>query len=168
MKGSRSKQTEEITGNVIPVLFDLKVVENKERALQLRQSIVTETGEVKDPLVLKKAAMECTPTPVSFSSLTPTKFLISFSSEEEVNTALEDNGDLWGIFDDVRRWTDGESFNERLVWIEYFNIFPKFWSLENIRRIGEQWGPVVRVDKNTENGCCLTHAKLLVRTKAQN
>ena len=41
-------------------------------------------------------------------------------------------------FNDLRRWSEGEYFSERWVLIECFGIAPRCWSLENIKKIGEQ------------------------------
>ena len=37
-----------------------------------------------------------------------------------------------------------------------------------MRRIGEKWGPVLSIDNSVDGLCSLTHARILVRTKAQN
>ena len=101
-------------------------------------------------------------------SLSPTKILIVFLCKENVNSAMSTNSPLWKLFDDVRPWSEGEQFDDRLVWIDCFGIHPVCWSLDNIRRIGEVWGPVLHIVNRV--GCLdsLTFARMLVRTKAQN
>ena len=40
--------------------------------------------------------------------------------------------------------------------------------MENVRKIGEKWGPVLCIDNKVGSLCSLTYAHLLVRSKAQN
>lgn len=100
--------------------------------------------------------------------LSPCQLLLFFKSESDVDVALSEESDLWCIFDDLHRWSEGEIFSDRLVWLECFELHPKCWSLENARTIGEKWGPVVYVDQNHNGIQCLSHIRMLVRTKAQN
>lgn len=57
-------------------------------------------------------------------------------------------------------------YNDRLVWLECFEIHPKCWSLDNIKMIGEKWGSVLHVDHDVNGISCLTFARILVQTKA--
>lgn len=82
--------------------------------------------------------------------LLPSKFILLFESESNVVNALDESCELWNIFGDLRRWSEGENFSERCIWIDCFGIPPKCWSLDNIRKIGEKWGSVVCLDRNTE------------------
>lgn len=59
-------------------------------------------------------------------------------------------------------------FDDRLVWIDCFGIHPLCWSKENVKKIGEKWGPVLSIDNRIGNLDSLTFARILVRTKAQN
>ena len=59
-------------------------------------------------------------------------------------------------------------FDDRLVWLEFYGIHPKCWTMENVRKIGEKWGTVICIDNRVESLCSLTYARVLVRTKAQN
>ena len=43
---------------------------------------------------------------------------------------------LWNVFDDIRLWSEGEMFDDRLVWIECYGIHSKCWTKENVRKIG--------------------------------
>ena len=40
--------------------------------------------------------------------------------------------------------------------------------MENVRRIGEKWGPVLYIEQCVDGLCSLTYARIMVRTKAQN
>ena len=100
-------------------------------------------------------------------SLSPTKILLVFDCANEVEYAMREESDQWNIFDDIRIWSEGEMFDDRLVWLECYGIHPKCWSKKNIMCIGEKWGPVLHIDNSVENICSLTYARILVRTKAQ-
>ena len=81
---------------------------------------------------------------------------------------MSEDSSLWNLFDNVRLWSKGEMFDDRLVWIECYGIHPKCWSEENVRKIGEKWGHVLNIENRVENLRSLTYACMLVRTKAQN
>ena len=72
------------------------------------------------------------------------------------------------MFDDIRLWSEGDRFDDRIVWIECYGIHPICWSEENVRRIGEKWGLVLSIDNRVDGLCSLTYARMLVRTKVQN
>ncbi|CAO2837837.1 unnamed protein product [Amaranthus hypochondriacus] len=93
--------------------------------------------------------------------------LIFFSSKMEVNDAMEEDSTLWDFFGDVRIWTEDETFANRVVWLDCFGVLPQCWTVENVKKIGEKWGPILEVVQNKGIGS-LTHARLRVRTKAQN
>ena len=44
----------------------------------------------------------------------------------------EDCG-LSNMFDDVREWLEGETYDDRLVWIECFGINPKGWTTKTLQ-----------------------------------
>ena len=101
-------------------------------------------------------------------SLSPKKVLIVFECENDAENAVNEDSDLWNVFDDTRRWSEGELYDDRLVWLDCYGIHPKCWSMENVRNIGEKWGLILYIDNRVESVCSLTYARMLVRTKAQN
>ena len=40
--------------------------------------------------------------------------------------------------------------------------------MDNVRKIGGKWGPVLSIDNRVDDVCSLTYARMLVRTKVQN
>ena len=101
-------------------------------------------------------------------SLSPTKMLIVFDSTNDAIAAVNEDSPLWNVFDDVRMWSEGESFDDRLVWVECVGIHPLCWSKENLRLIGEKWGPVLHIENKVQGVHSITSARMLLRTKAQN
>ena len=94
--------------------------------------------------------------------------MIVFDNESDANSAVNMDSPLWNVFDDVRIWSEGESFDDRLVWIECIGIHPLCWSRENLKLIGEKWGHVVHIENKVQGVDSITSARILLRTKAQN
>ena len=93
------------------------------------------------------------------------KSLITFHNKQGMLQALEgEDNILGGIFDEVRPWTSEEVCQTRRVWIECFGIPLHAWSLENLKKIGEQWGTVVGFDNETEQQLTFSSAKILLDT----
>ena len=134
----------------------------------LNQAIIAENSGVID---LDQAHLSISTSSASVKgmfSLSPTKFLLVFNCKEDTVNVVSMDSQLWNVFDDVRMWYEGEMFDNRLVRIECFGIHPKCWSKENVKSIGEKWGPALCVNNRVGNVCSLTYARMLVRTKAQN
>ena len=74
-----------------------------------------------------------------------------FECKNDALNAVSEDSSLWNVFDDVRLWSEDEMFDNRLVWIECYGIHPKCWTIENVRKIGEKWGPVLSIDNRVEN-----------------
>ena len=100
--------------------------------------------------------------------LCPTKLLIVFATTSDAKNAVTVDSPLWNVFDDVRLWSEGESFDDRLVWIDCVGIHPLCWNKENLRIIGEKWGPVIQINSKVKGLENITSARILFRTKAQN
>ncbi|CAO2841488.1 unnamed protein product [Amaranthus hypochondriacus] len=162
------KQSSNVDGNIIPVLFTINLPQNQEIVDKLKCAVIAEKAvPLCFPQVVKDIDSFNIPL-IGMNSLSPCKIILFFDNENAMNDALGDGSQLWHIFDDVRQWSEGESFNDRLVWIECFGLDPKCWSLDNIKTIGEKWGPVLYIDQTHDNPMSLTHARMLIRTKAQN
>ena len=156
------------TNNIIPIKFTLTATENLDIVSHLKYSIIAENTDVLNLAQTTAEVHTCSKTVKGMFYLSPTKLLIVFDCPLDVENALSVDSEMWHIFDDLRLWSDGEFVDDRLVWMECFGIHPKCWSVENIRKIGEKWGPVIHIDNKIENLRSITNARMLVRTKAQN
>ena len=58
-------------------------------------------------------------------SLSPTKILLVFDCKNEAMYVVSVDSPLWDVFDDVRMWSEGDMFDDRLVWLEFYGIHPK-------------------------------------------
>ncbi|CAO2816026.1 unnamed protein product [Amaranthus hypochondriacus] len=137
-------------------------------AEKLAHAVVVEYEKVIDPKHAVSLVNGTNVPYVCMSSISPTKLILFFESELEVLNVIEEGSPLWKIFENVRRWSEDECYNDRLVWLECSGLHPKCWSFENIKMIGEKWGSVLHVDHEDNGVNNLTFARLLVRTKTQS
>ena len=154
--------------NSIPVEFTLSVEENEDAVKMLKFAVVAENTEVFNYSRKKSEVLNAYAPVKGIFLLSPTKFLLSFDCEMDAETAVSKDCVLWSLFDDIRRWSEGELYDDRLVWLECFGINLKCCSMKNLRTIGEKWGLVIRIVNSVDDLPSLTSARILVRTKAQN
>ena len=91
------------------------------------------------------------------------KTLITFETKEDVEDALGSDF-LLNYFEGIRRCSEDEFCQTRRVWIECFGLPPHAWSASNLRKIGEQWGTVVCIDKKAVERMDFCSAKILIDT----
>lgn len=125
-------------GSVIPFVFDVKVMENREMGMDLMQAIVVENERVLDNAHSASILTASNVPYKSMFSISPTKLLLFFSSVDDTMNAVNEGSEFWGLFDDVRLWTEGETVNERIVWLECCGLHPKYRITENITIIGKK------------------------------
>ena len=159
---------EDCSSKIIPICFTLHAIENEVNVKMLGRAVIAENSKVIHLKNTEAKLSELLTSKKGIFSLSPTKILIVFDSVDDAVNAVSENSVLYSVFDDVRLWEEGESFDDRLIWIECFGIHPRCWSMENVRKIGEKWGPVLSIENKVDDICSLTYAKILVRTKAQN
>ena len=152
----------------IPIAVCINIAENMQMAAMLNLAVIAENTDAFDIENIKAELHACDTKETGIFFLSPTKLLIVFDSKNEANNAVSMDSPLWNVFDDIRIWSEGESFDDRLVWIECIGIHSLCWSNENLRLIGENWGLVIHIDANLQGVDKITSARLLVRTKAQN
>ncbi|CAO2834577.1 unnamed protein product [Amaranthus hypochondriacus] len=101
------------------------------------------------------------------SSLSPFKIVLLFDNEESLWSAIEESSPIRALCSDVRRWSENETYTDRLTWVECVGIHPKCWGFENFMKIGERWGKTLRVDHIINGINSLTTARMLIRTNIQ-
>ena len=152
--------------NIIPICFSLNVPTNGKTVSFLECAFIAENTEPLNLSCIKPKINAVDASVVGMYSLYPTKILIVFPCKETAKNAVSVGSPLWKLFDDVRIWSEGELFDDRLVWIECVGIQPVCWSMDNVKRIGEKWGPVLHIDNRVGSLDSLTVARMLIRTKA--
>ena len=167
-KMSKMEMEAEKKNKIIPVSFALNVEENMDNAELLKKSVIAENAEVLELSQIHDKIKACHVEVSKILSLSPTKLLIVFENEIDVECAVNVESPLWNIFDDVRIWSEGEYFDDRLVWIECVGIHPLLWSEENVKLIGQKWGEVIHIENHLQGVDTITRARIQVRTKAQN
>ena len=164
---SEAKMKEENSG-IIPISHSVKVSENSDMAELLHKAIIAENTELLDLYQTQTSVSACDINQTGIFSLSLTKVLIVFNCEDDAQKAVNCDSPLWNIFDDIRMWSEGEFFDDRLVWIKCVGIHPLGWPMDNLKSIGELWGPVIHVDTKSQGMENITGARILIRTKAQN
>ena len=94
------------------------------------------------------------------------KTLVTFDSKESMDEALSTRRELLltNHFKDVRQWSENEWCQMRRTWIECYGIPAHAWNKESIQKIGEVWGKVVCLNKNTEDGRSISVTRTLIDT----
>ncbi|CAO2827367.1 unnamed protein product [Amaranthus hypochondriacus] len=153
---------EKVAPQVIPnITVNNDIVSRLANAIVVNVENIVDGNDVTDILVANDLPFVC------LSSLSPKEFIIFMENDVEVNRALERNSLFWDLFVGVRKWKNGMHFMDRLTWLECIGIPPNFWSVENVRKIGEKWGMVLQVDYKYHGLNSITAAKILVQTKQQ-
>lgn len=122
VSGSQKLSKPASNGDTILVLFTLNVKDNIDIVQKLKNGVIAESAE---PLNLLKivASISTLNLPIlGMNSLSPCNMVIFFGGADDVHKALEDGSVLWNFFDDIREWTEGDFFADRLVCIECFGI----------------------------------------------
>ena len=154
--------------NAIPVTHSINVREDTKIASSMKMAIIAENSEVLDIPIIRSQILACDIKVTTLCSLSPTKMLIVFECEMDAKNAVDNDSPLWNVFDDIRLWGEGEMFDDRLVWIECIGIHPLCCSKENLKLIGELWGPVLHIENKVQGIESITGARIRIRTKAQN
>ena len=154
--------------NIIPISFSLNVTTNMDMAEKLNQAVIAENSEALNNQHILPSIEASGLNVISKFSLSPTKLLLVFGSKKDAYNAVNMDSPLWDIFDDVRLWAEGETYDDRLVWIDCIGIHPLCWSMENLKLIGEKWGPVLHIDNKMQGVDSISRARVLLRTKTQN
>ena len=169
LMGNKQSASKEDDGTkTMPICFTIDAAENVKITNTMNQAIIAENSEIINITKATKDVAALSKHIKGMYYLSPTRILIVFECMDEVVNAVSKESALWSIFDDIRPRSEGEQFDDRLVWLECYGLHPKCWSKENVKRIGQKWGSVLCIDNDIDSICSLTTARMLVRTKAQN
>jgi hypothetical protein len=154
---------QKMTANQVPIkLFENHVIVNR-----LKHAIVIEDEKLPCGAKVSELINNSNLHVTCLSSLSPYKIVLFLEDELNVKEALSENSVLRTLVQNVRRWSDDECSNERLVWLECHGIHPKCWSYGNFSLIGSKWGRTVRFENVKHDFNSLTSVRILVRTKIQ-
>ena len=153
---------------VIPVFQSIKVNENDHNKNLLQKAIVAEKSDVLNLPIIQSEINECKVNVSDLFYLSPTKLLLVFECQLDAMNAVNIGSPLWNVFDNIELWSEGNLFDDRLVWINCIGVHPLCCTNETLKTIGELWGPVLRIEKDMQGIQSITGARILIRTKAQN
>ncbi|KAK9275447.1 hypothetical protein L1049_022713 [Liquidambar formosana] len=91
--------------------------------------------------------------------------LVEFQSEEVMSWYLEQKSWLAQWFSELSKWKPSLQLTDRLVWLNISGVPLHFWTVANFNRIGERFGCVISIDRNTSTKKVLDRGKILVSTK---
>ena len=138
---------------------------NVEFVQELQRSLVGETLKPLELAVVGEDLMNAFPNIESIREMGAYKMLITFCSMESRDEALNERDEiLKRHFDDIRVWSSEETCQTRRVWVEVFGVPLQAWTPENFKRIGEQWGTVVRCDNRIMQKSSFNSALILMDT----
>ena len=100
---------------VISISFTFNAAENREIASNLEHTIIVEKTEVINLAQTASEVYACSNFVKCMYSLSPTKVLIVFECQNDAANVVNVDSDMWNVFDDVRFWSEGEMFDDRLV-----------------------------------------------------
>ena len=135
-------------------ISQLKLLKNEEIVKMLDQAIIAENSDVINIAKAEKEVAACSKNVKSMYFLSPTRVLIVFDCKTEASNVVSVKSAVWDVFDDIRLWSKGDLFDDRLVWIECHGIHPKCWSTDNVRKIREKWGPILCIENRVESYLC--------------
>ncbi|KAL4314701.1 hypothetical protein AHAS_Ahas15G0111400 [Arachis hypogaea] len=131
----------------------------------LRRSLVGETLEPIDLVSLRKMVARSLPSVVQVRKMEACKALLTFDSDMHANETYTFNlNSLLHTFHRVWKWKESERCESRRVWLECLGVPLFAWSADTFKRIGSQWGAVVRCAKETELCSTLTTGHVLIDT----
>ena len=168
------KKIEQLEGKVeanhkiIPAIFNLNVEENSSIAKVLKVAAIAENTVPIDIKAILPRLQNYKTNIKGILFLSPTKLLLVFENENDAMNAVNTDCPLWNVFDDIRLWSEGEYFDDRLIWIECVGLHPLCWSKDNLKLIGEKWGQVMHIENKVQGVDSVTSARICLRTKAQN
>ncbi|MED6107801.1 hypothetical protein PIB30_017502 [Stylosanthes scabra] len=111
---------------------------------KLQRSMIGETMHPFEFEELKKEVLKEWSNIQEVRMMGSMKLLLVFDSEEHMMEACK-SPNIWKYFLAVRSWTKGESNRLRRCWIEVVGLPLHEWTNENMRKIGEVWGRVIKV-----------------------
>ncbi|CAO2834640.1 unnamed protein product [Amaranthus hypochondriacus] len=140
------------------------VQENVNMSEKLKMAVVLEIKGEKEAYTVAKT-IEAAHLPIKFASLlSPNELILFMDEEQNINIALEKESILWQLGKPYR-WSDESFGKSRTTWVECEGIHPKWVSYENLVRLGEKWGSVVKVDQDINGVNSLTWARILIKTE---
>ena len=97
------------------------------------------------------------------------KFILTMESQE-VKERLKNDGEerLKQWFSSVSDWAEDDVCQTRRLWLEIVGIPIQIWSEQNIRKIAENWGDVVLVEKESSKLESFAAAKVIIDTLSVN
>jgi len=137
-----------------------KVDENLE---WLERSLTCISDVPRDVDALSIEIQDAFPDKILVRDLGKFKFLLTVETKE-VKEKLKTEGAecLKQWFSSFSDWVEEDACKTRRLWLEMVGIPIHIWSDQNIKRIAENWGDVVSIEKDTSNLTSFASAKVVI------
>ena len=139
---------------------------NEDFEVWLKRSLVCTTEEPRDLATLESAIMNGFGQGFKLSVLSSFKFLLTFSTEEDLDEALEHQEVLEQWFCDIKRWGIEEACDTRRVWLDIIGVPPHGWKWENFKQIAELWGRLICLGKSSSITDSFEVMRVLIATRS--
>lgn len=162
VKGDRSAKNYEGPKN-IENRGTFRLEELKATTEKLKTAVVLEVSESLE-LLSAVQSLEDSNLPIKVvSAISPNELVLFMDEEDNVKKALGVASPLWSL-GEAHIWSDERFEQTRTIWVEFDGIHPKWHSYDNMVKLGEKWGEVLRVVHDRDGVYSLTWARMLIKT----
>ena len=143
----------------------IKVEKAQDNLEWLDRSLICVSDDPKDIEKLRTMICNTLPEVTLVRDLGKFKFLLTMDSKEsEEKLKNEEIERLQQWFSFINDWAEEDVCQTRRLWLEIVGVPIQIWSEQNIRKIAENWGDVVFVDKGTASQESFASAKVVIDT----
>ena len=149
-----------------PLKMSLNGQTNEENEQWLRRSLVCTSPEPRDLATLSSAVMHGFDPNVKLRALSCLKYILTFPTEDQMQAALSQEGELYQWFTEIKPWGPEEYCDSRKVWIVILGVPPHGWCWENFKQIAEIWGNFICLGRSTSFTDSFESMRVLIATKS--
>ena len=145
-------------------------MQNMDENLEWLERSLTCTSDVpRDVDALRSGIQDAFPDKILVRDLGKFKFFLTVETKE-VKEKLKTEGEecLKQWFSSFSDWVEEDACQTRRLWLEMVGIPIHIWSDQNIKRIAENWGDVVSIEKDTSNMTSFASAKVVIDSLCMN
>jgi len=135
----------------------------------LEKSLTCISDLPRDVNALRIEIQDAFPNKILVRDLGKFKFLLTVESKE-IKEKLKTEGEecLKQWFSSFSDWVEEDACQTRRLWLEMVGVPIHIWSDQNIKRIAENLGDVVYIEKDTSNMTSFASAKVVIDTLCMN
>ena len=159
---SRNDRSNQEVAPSMPCITGMKNVINEE---WLQRTLVCTTKEPRDLAAFSSTISNGLGPFIKVAALSCHKFLLTFSTFEEMESAVADQEELQQWFMEVKKWGSEDDCDSRRVWLSIIGVPPHGWIWENFKQIAELWGDFICLSKPATSTDSFEVMRVLIATK---